>query len=821
MRARRNQIMAMALTVSVAFSTIMPSAVVYAEDYGADVETVEILLEDAEEGEADAIVLDAEETPEEIVVEDAQADAGAFSEEISDEDISEIELWEDIIVDLDAENEEDASEIEIEDTAALLADESFDNATTLPDGEYIPDSAQVVNSKGSSVGSVTKVVVADGKAAAQIKFDSDKITHVYLFTPPGKPENTDLYDPDTDVCGQDVYATKEQVVTIPVKLNETTAFGSRTVAMSAVSRWMTYTYNIVISEPAVRTYLTVTNTTSMFKILEDVGEEAAYLETKGRQMELVFVLSGVSYSNFFKGTYEEALANGDNRENWITCEKLPEDYFEGKTAKYGYYCKFRIPVSKQETFIPVVAISDTYLGKYENGENALERAFYPRQIILDADAKTIVTGDYDETFDAVVSSDLETFKVADNAKMRVIGGPNSNNYTCKPVLRMLDDVYDQVTYPTIVNGAIGEATATLTAENTFEISLVNAPAKEAFKDKEPISMQFRVKATGETIERKVTIDKVNRTIAIDGEELFADYTAVDVALKKIPSDISNYTETTVKAVTDAKSAVIRDLYIYKQDEVDAMAKAIEDAVANLKEKAADYAAVDAALKKIPADLSKYTDDSVKAVTDAKAAVVRNLPASKQSQVDAMAKKIEAAVAALKKKPVAAAAGTKLTQGGAGYKVLAGSKTVSYTGPTSKKVTSATIPNTVTVGGITYKVTAIAANAFKNCKKLKSVKIGSNITTIGKNAFRNCTALKSVTIPKKVTTIGANAFAGCKSLTKVTIKSSVLKKVGKKAFSKAGSKNYKKLTVKVPKKKLKTYKNLLKKAKLSTKATVKK
>ena len=173
MRARRNQIMAMALTVSVAFSTIMPSAVVYAEDYGADVETVEILLEDAEEGEADAIVLDAEETPEEIVVEDAQADAGAFSEEISDEDISEIELWEDIIVDLDAENEEDASEIEIEDTAALLADESFDNATTLPDGEYIPDSAQVVNSKGSSVGSVTKVVVADGKAAAQIKFDSD------------------------------------------------------------------------------------------------------------------------------------------------------------------------------------------------------------------------------------------------------------------------------------------------------------------------------------------------------------------------------------------------------------------------------------------------------------------------------------------------------------------------------------------------------------------------------------------------------------------------------------------------------------------------
>ena len=42
-------------------------------------------------------------------------------------------------------------------------------------------------------------------------------------------------------------------------------------------------------------------------------------------------------------------------------------------------------------------------------------------------------------------------------------------------------------------------------------------------------------------------------------------------------------------------------------------------------------------------------------------------------------------------------------------------------------------------------------------------------------------------------------------------------VGSKAFTKAGSKNYKKLKVKVPKKKLKLYKKILRKKGLSKKA----
>ncbi len=71
------------------------------------------------------------------------------------------------------------------------------------------------------------------------------------------------------------------------------------------------------------------------------------------------------------------------------------------------------------------------------------------------------------------------------------------------------------------------------------------------------------------------------------------------------------------------------------------------------EKDADYSKVDAAIAKIPADLSKYTDSSAAAVTAAKNAVVRGKKASEQTVVDAMAKAIEDAVAALELKPVAA------------------------------------------------------------------------------------------------------------------------------------------------------------------------
>ena len=144
----------------------------------------------------------------------------------------------------------------------------------------------------------------------------------------------------------------------------------------------------------------------------------------------------------------------------------------------------------------------------------------------------------------------------------------------------------------------------------------------------------------------------------------------------------------------------------------------------------------------------------------------------------------------KKKP--AAKGTTLKDSkGATYKVT-GAKvknpTVTYVKP-KKNVKKVSIPATITVKGMKYRVTAVSKDAFKNNKKVKQVTIDKNVKNIGKNAFY-----------------------GCKNLKKVTIKTTKLTKktVGKNAFKGI----HKKATIKVPKKKLNAYKKLLKNAGIS-------
>ena len=133
-----------------------------------------------------------------------------------------------------------------------------------------------------------------------------------------------------------------------------------------------------------------------------------------------------------------------------------------------------------------------------------------------------------------------------------------------------------------------------------------------------------------------------------------------------------------------------------------------------------------------------------------------------------------------------------------YKVISQGRTVEYRGSANSNKKTVNVPDTVVVDGVRYQVTSIANNAFKNNKKLTSVVIGRNVTKIGKKAF-----------------------FGCQKLKKVTIKTTKLKTktVGAKAFTKAGSKNYSKLTVKVPKKCKKTYPKILKKRGLSGKAKI--
>ena len=129
------------------------------------------------------------------------------------------------------------------------------------------------------------------------------------------------------------------------------------------------------------------------------------------------------------------------------------------------------------------------------------------------------------------------------------------------------------------------------------------------------------------------------------------------------------------------------------------------------------------------------------------------------------------------------AGTKYTVGGNQYTVLKAGLTVRFS-KANPKAKTVTIPNTITVDGISYKVTEIGANAFKNNKKVKKATIGANVVKIANKAFNKCPSLKNVIIK---TTL----------LTKKT--------ASKKCFSKV----HKKMVIKVPKKVKKSYVKIFK------------
>ncbi len=132
-------------------------------------------------------------------------------------------------------------------------------------------------------------------------------------------------------------------------------------------------------------------------------------------------------------------------------------------------------------------------------------------------------------------------------------------------------------------------------------------------------------------------------------------------------------------------------------------------------------------------------------------------------------------------------GTKLkTETGIALKVTSSegdTPSVTYQAPPAGKQKKVIIPARVKVDGVVYRVTAI-----------------------GKGAFAGNTSVKHISISGNIRSIGANAFFGCKSLKNITIKSKKLsaKKIADNAFFGIG----KQTTVRVPKKLLKEYRELL-------------
>ena len=91
----------------------------------------------------------------------------------------------------------------------------------------------------------------------------------------------------------------------------------------------------------------------------------------------------------------------------------------------------------------------------------------------------------------------------------------------------------------------------------------------------------------------------------------------------------------------------------------------------------------------------------------------------------------------------------------------------------------TIPESVTYGGRLYSVTSIGMDAFYR-SKVTSVTIPNTVTTIGDYAFSRCQYQFSINIPNSVTRIGESAFA-YSPINSINIPNSVTS-IGKSAFA---------------------------------------
>ena len=113
-------------------------------------------------------------------------------------------------------------------------------------------------------------------------------------------------------------------------------------------------------------------------------------------------------------------------------------------------------------------------------------------------------------------------------------------------------------------------------------------------------------------------------------------------------------------------------------------------------------------------------------------------------------------------------------------------------PNYSKLTTVTIPSTVTYDGTTYSVTSIENYAFHWCSSLTSITIPNSITKVGGGVFYGCENLKSVVLSNNIVSlpcgdygafgIGENTgfFGRCYSLTSITIPNSVTS-IGDEAF----------------------------------------
>ena len=131
----------------------------------------------------------------------------------------------------------------------------------------------------------------------------------------------------------------------------------------------------------------------------------------------------------------------------------------------------------------------------------------------------------------------------------------------------------------------------------------------------------------------------------------ADYSNIKTAIANIPKyDADLYKEDLYQKILDLKDKIRPGIMKDEQEILDRYLEELSNAIEN-SYKDADYSKIDEMLKKIPIDLSIYTDKSVAALNDAKNSIIRGKDIREQKIVDGYAETLEKAIKNLEKKTI--------------------------------------------------------------------------------------------------------------------------------------------------------------------------
>lgn len=524
MKQRRKMILALLLSASIA-ATPIASAPVLAEELDTiAVEDVDITTE---EEESDS----AEET---VVVEDSASDEDYES---ADDSISVEDSAEDLFSAGEVENAGDKAE----ESKTHSIKVNVLNSEGQPSGMYAMENA-VVTKQDDGTYLVRMHQKSTNRNYMALTDDKNKATNHevnwyvgggddgYWFTIPVKNLTDTVYASFSHTKNVNAGKAWSNVQTITFD----TGSMAETTEKDAVASDMN-----VLPATVNNTTLNCTNNTGMFSVT------TAVLHKDKKGTNLIITLSGQGYHYLYKGTYEDAVANGDNRDNWIKGEQNSEGKWQ-----------FTVPVAEGETFLPIVAISNSYLTKYENGKNSLERAFYPRQIVLDESTQSLIAGDYDHTKDLTISNSVKMFNVS-AATLETIGGPNSNNYKESLHLTMGSDSFDKVFIGSMDEAAKAESTTDIKDKKADLVVKANAMGGTTtvdYLDKDVVFSFHSVK-NNTWYERVFNISKTNGTLTITPVAVPATAVALDSTSQKLETGKS-FTLMATVTPTDTTDKVV-------------------------------------------------------------------------------------------------------------------------------------------------------------------------------------------------------------------------------------------------------------------------